>query len=88
MDALGDDALATIAQFLPLLRDVILFARSCRRLATLLQRTITSTRDGPAAAAQRLQVNHLKKSVAIERQVDPSDIGELVRLSAVLTNLE
>ena len=88
MDALGDDALATIAQFLPLLRDVILFARSCRRLATLLRPTITNTRERPAAAAQRLQVDHLKKYVAIDRQGDLSDIGELVRLSAVLTNLK
>ena len=85
---LSDDNLATIVRHLQLLRDVVLFARTCTRHATLLRPTINLVRDRPAVAAQRLQVDHLRKEVEIRgRQVDSSDVGELVRLSAVLAVL-
>eukprot|EP00966_Prymnesium_polylepis_P009985 230378-Prymnesium_polylepis.1 len=68
---LSDDNLATIATHLQLLRDVVLFARTCTRHATLLRPTIATVRDGPAAAAQRLHVDHLAKEVVIlGRQVN------------------
>ena len=88
LSALSDDALATIAEQTPRLRDVVSFSWTCRRHTTLLRRTITVARDRPAAAAQRLGVSHLEEDVKIfRRQIDPADVGELVRLSAVLTNL-
>jgi len=89
LSALSDDALATIAEQTPRLRDVVSFSWTCRRHTTLLRRTITVARDRPAAAAQRLLgVSHLEEDVKICcRRIDPADVGELVRLSAVLNNL-